>query len=95
MSVAELWPPDAIVVEVLPSRDAARRRELVGGIGAEHVRSQLQNEHAPVPVEGDRAGLLDALIVAVGAGLLSWTFLMAPIVADSAQFVTSRSNVTV
>ncbi len=33
--------------------------------------------------DGDRAGLLDALIVAVGAGLLSWTFLMAPIVADA------------
>ena len=31
---------------------------------------------------GDRAGLLDALIVAVGVGLVSWTFLMAPIVAD-------------
>jgi diguanylate cyclase (GGDEF)-like protein len=31
---------------------------------------------------GDRAGVLDALIVAVGVGLVSWTFLMAPIVAD-------------
>ena len=34
---------------------------------------------------GDRAGLLDALIVAVGVGLLSWIFLMAPIVADPAS----------
>ena len=33
--------------------------------------------------DGDRAGLLDALIVAVGAGLVSWIFLMAPIVADA------------
>jgi diguanylate cyclase len=32
--------------------------------------------------DGDRAGFLDALIVAVGVGLVSWTFLMAPIVAD-------------
>jgi len=32
--------------------------------------------------EGDRAGLLDALIVAVGVGLVSWTYLMEPIVAD-------------
>jgi len=37
---------------------------------------------------GDRAGLLDALIVAVGFGLLSWIFLMAPIVADPTQSVT-------
>ena len=34
---------------------------------------------------GDRAGLLDALIVAVGVGMVSWVFLMAPIVADSSQ----------
>jgi diguanylate cyclase (GGDEF)-like protein len=33
---------------------------------------------------GDRAGLVDALIVAVGVGLVSWAFLMAPIVADPA-----------
>ena len=33
--------------------------------------------------DGDRAGVLDALIVAVGAGLVSWTFIMAPIVADA------------
>ena len=32
--------------------------------------------------DGDRAGVLDALIVAVGVGLLSATFLMAPIVED-------------
>ena len=31
---------------------------------------------------GDRAGLIDATIVAVGAGLLSWTFLMEPLVSD-------------
>ena len=31
---------------------------------------------------GDRAGVLDALIVAVGVGLVSWTFLMAPVVDD-------------
>jgi len=34
---------------------------------------------------GDRASLLDALIVAVGAGMLSWVFLMAPVVADDTQ----------
>jgi diguanylate cyclase (GGDEF)-like protein len=32
---------------------------------------------------GDRAGLIDALVVAVGAALLTWTFLMAPLVGDS------------
>ena len=32
--------------------------------------------------DGDRAGLLDALIVAVGVGLVSWIYLMEPIVAD-------------
>ena len=31
---------------------------------------------------GDRAGLIDAVVVAVGAGLLSWTFLMEPLVSD-------------
>jgi diguanylate cyclase (GGDEF)-like protein len=30
----------------------------------------------------DRAGLIDALIVATGLGLLSWVFLMLPIIAD-------------
>ena len=34
---------------------------------------------------GDRASLLDALIVAVGVGMLSWVFVMAPIVADESQ----------
>ena len=34
---------------------------------------------------GDRASLLDALIVAVGVALLSWVFLMAPVVADPGQ----------
>jgi diguanylate cyclase len=34
---------------------------------------------------GDRAGMLDALIVSVGVGLVSWLFLMAPIVADTSQ----------
>jgi diguanylate cyclase (GGDEF)-like protein len=38
---------------------------------------------------GDRAGLIDALVVAVGAGLLSWTFLMAPLVADPEASVVS------
>ena len=33
--------------------------------------------------DGDRAGVLDALIVSVGAGLVSWIFLMEPIVADA------------
>jgi len=31
---------------------------------------------------GDRAGMLDALIVAVGVGLVSWIFFIEPIVAD-------------
>ncbi|MEK6190918.1 MAG: EAL domain-containing protein [Chloroflexota bacterium] len=34
---------------------------------------------------GDRAGVIDALIVAVGFGMASWVFLMAPIVADTSQ----------
>jgi diguanylate cyclase (GGDEF)-like protein len=34
---------------------------------------------------GDRASVVDALIVSVGIGLLSWVFLMAPIVADPTQ----------
>ena len=33
--------------------------------------------------DGDRAGVLDALIVAVGAGLVSWITLMEPIVTDT------------
>ena len=37
--------------------------------------------------DGDRAGVLDALIVAVGVGLVSWTFLMAPIVEDPSAAV--------
>jgi diguanylate cyclase len=40
--------------------------------------------HGRVP-GGDRAGWLDALIVSVGVGMVSWIFLMAPIVADSSQ----------
>ena len=31
---------------------------------------------------GDRAGMIDAIIVSVGIGLISWTFLMSPLVAD-------------
>jgi diguanylate cyclase len=38
---------------------------------------------------GDRASLLDALIVAVGVGMLSWVFFMAPIVADETQSIPS------
>ncbi|MGH2457224.1 MAG: diguanylate cyclase domain-containing protein, partial [Candidatus Limnocylindria bacterium] len=34
---------------------------------------------------GDRAGLLDATIVTVGAGLLIYVFLMAPMVTDASQ----------
>ena len=33
--------------------------------------------------EGDRAGVIDALIITVGVGLLSWFFLMAPYVHDA------------
>ena len=41
---------------------------------------------------GDRAGLIDALIVAVGAGLVSWTFIMEPLVSDpAASMGRSRS----
>ena len=36
---------------------------------------------------GDRAGLLDALIVAVAIGMVSWIFIMAPIVRDTTQSV--------
>jgi diguanylate cyclase (GGDEF)-like protein len=35
--------------------------------------------------DGDTAGLLDSLIVTVGAGLLTWVFLMAPVVSDTSQ----------
>ena len=31
---------------------------------------------------GDRAGLIDAVILACGVGILAWVFLMAPYVAD-------------
>ncbi|HJU47320.1 MAG TPA: GGDEF domain-containing protein, partial [Gaiellaceae bacterium] len=31
---------------------------------------------------GDRAGIIDAFIVAIGVALLSWTFLMQPLVTD-------------
>ena len=34
---------------------------------------------------GDHAGVLDALIVAVGVGLVSWIYFMSPIVADGDQ----------
>ncbi len=34
---------------------------------------------------GDRAGLLDAAIISVGAALLSWVFIMAPTAADSTE----------
>jgi hypothetical protein len=33
--------------------------------------------------QGDRAGVIDALIITVGIGLLSWVFLMAPYVHDA------------
>jgi diguanylate cyclase (GGDEF)-like protein/PAS domain S-box-containing protein len=33
--------------------------------------------------QGDRAGVLDALVAAIGVGLLSWVFLMAPYVTDA------------
>jgi diguanylate cyclase (GGDEF)-like protein len=36
---------------------------------------------------GDRASMLDSLIVAVGVGMLSWVFLMAPIVAYESPFI--------
>jgi len=38
----------------------------------------------------DRAGLIDALIVTTGLGLLSWTFLMRPIAADASLGLGSR-----
>ena len=54
----------------------------LGGLGATAIAvvTLLRNR---IP-GGDRAGLIDALIVAVGAGLLSWTFLMEPLVSDPA-----------
>ena len=54
----------------------------LGGIGLT-VAAVVWMVRGRIP-DGDRAGLLDALIVAVGVGLVSWTFLMAPIVADPA-----------
>jgi diguanylate cyclase (GGDEF)-like protein len=38
----------------------------------------------------DRAGLIDALIITSGLGLLSWTFLMRPIATDPSLTVGSR-----
>jgi diguanylate cyclase (GGDEF)-like protein len=38
-----------------------------------------------VPGGDSPAGVLDPLIVAVGVGMLTWVFLMAPIVADTTQ----------
>ncbi|NJC74333.1 GGDEF domain-containing protein, partial [Planosporangium thailandense] len=38
----------------------------------------------------DRAGLLDAAVIATGMGLLSWVFLMQPLAADSTRSVLTR-----
>ncbi|HWJ53257.1 MAG TPA: hypothetical protein VNT24_07785, partial [Propionibacteriaceae bacterium] len=38
----------------------------------------------------DRAGLIDAAIIATGLGLLSWTFVMKPIAADPSLSLTER-----
>jgi diguanylate cyclase len=38
----------------------------------------------------DRAGLIDAAIIATGLGLLSWTFLMKPIAQDPSLSLTER-----
>jgi diguanylate cyclase (GGDEF)-like protein len=38
----------------------------------------------------DRAGLIDALVIATGLGLLSWTFLMRPIASDPSLTLGSR-----
>jgi diguanylate cyclase (GGDEF)-like protein len=38
----------------------------------------------------DRAGLIDALIITTGLGLLAWTFLMRPIAADPSLTVGTR-----
>ncbi len=38
----------------------------------------------------DRAGLIDAVIVATGVGMLSWVFLMAPYVRDPALSLETR-----
>src|ERR671915_2059111 len=38
----------------------------------------------------DRAGLIDAMIITTGLGLLSWTFLMRPIASDPSLTVGSR-----
>jgi diguanylate cyclase (GGDEF)-like protein len=38
----------------------------------------------------DRAGLIDAAIIATGLGLLSWTFLMKPIAADPSLSLQER-----
>jgi diguanylate cyclase (GGDEF)-like protein len=57
----------------------------LGGMGLVAV-ALLWLAHGRFP-SGDRASLLDALIVAVGAGMLSWVFLMAPLVADDTQSI--------
>ena len=41
--------------------------------------------------EGDRAGVIDALIITVGVGLLSWFFLMAPYVHDATLSPLAKS----
>ncbi len=53
------------------------------GLGSE-IAAILWMLRGRVP-GGDRASLLDALIVGVGVGLVSWVFLMGPIVADTSQ----------
>jgi diguanylate cyclase (GGDEF)-like protein/PAS domain S-box-containing protein len=40
---------------------------------------------------GDRAGVLDALIITIGIGVLSWIFLMAPYVDDTALGALAKS----
>ena len=41
--------------------------------------------------QGDRAGVIDALIITVGIALLSWVFLMAPYVHDATLSPLAKS----
>ena len=50
---------DAVVVLVLVDRYAADGVELARRVGVLHVASQLEDEHAPVAIEGNLRRLLD------------------------------------
>jgi hypothetical protein len=66
-------------------------RCLLIGVGCRLGRHGQQRVADPGRISGrDRAGLIDAAIIATGLGLLSWAFLMKPIAADPSLSLTER-----